>query len=93
MTFTKAIQILDYLIKKKTEREADFLDPKHSWNQSNEKILKDTISIISGFMQDEINSLQIVRSQIVPDCKHPKEDIDLDPETKKPYCMACNWDL
>jgi len=93
MTVKKVIQIVDYLIKRKTERKSDFLDPKHSWNQSNEKILKDIISIISGFMQEEINSLEMVRNQIVPDCKHPKEDIDLDPETKQPYCMGCNLDL
>jgi len=44
MTIKNAIKILDYLIKKKTERKSDFLDPKQSWNQSNEKILKDIIS-------------------------------------------------
>ena len=91
MTNKKAIQILDYLIEKKAERKSDFLDPKHSWNQGNEKILKDTISIISGFMQDEIYSLQTIRKELVPDCTHPPEMQDICEGQK--YCMDCNMDL
>lgn len=92
MANQKTSQILDCLIKKKIERRSDFLDSGHSWNQGNEKILKDVISIISGLMQDEIDSLQIVRKQLVPDCKHPKKLRDIDPDGM-PYCTGCNQDL
>jgi len=40
-----------------------------------------------------LENLQKIRKELVPNCKHPKKDRDLDPSTRKPYCMACNWDL
>ncbi|MGC1709517.1 MAG: hypothetical protein WA799_06935 [Nitrosotalea sp.] len=93
MTIQKTIKILDYLITKRMERKTDFLDAKHSWNQNGDgKILKDIILLISGCMQDEINSLQMVRKQLVPKCKHPKKFRDIDPDGK-PYCVGCNLDL
>jgi len=92
MTIQKTINILDYLITNRIERKTDFLDAKHSWNQKDGQILKDIILMISGCMQDEINSLQVVRKQLVSDCKHPKKFRDIDPDGK-PYCVGCNLDL
>jgi len=92
MTIKKTIQLLDYLIEKKTERKSDFLNQKHSWNQTDEKILKDAVSIVSRLMQDEIDSLEMVRKQLFPKCRHPKKFRDIDPEGKL-YCVGCNLDL
>jgi hypothetical protein len=91
MTIQKTIKILDYLITKRIERKTDFLDAKHSWNQNGGEILKDTILTISNCMEDEINSLQMVRKQLVSDCKHPKKMHDICEGRK--YCMTCNMDL
>lgn len=92
MTIQKTIKILDYLIAIKIDMKTDFLDVKQSWNQNGGEILKDIILIISGCMQSEINSLQMVRKQLVSNCKHPKKFRDIDPDGK-PYCVGCNLDL
>lgn len=90
MTVKKAIQILDWWIdhKQKTIEKL-----RKDWNIDDINKTTGTEKIIFDAEKTEISNLEVIKKELVPDCKHPKEDIDLDPETKKPYCMACNLDL
>ena len=90
MTTKKAVQIVEMLLEKKTSLKRDLAKSENDWGND----------IVGSFIQTELTSLtneiawlQILKKEIAPDCKHPKEDIDLDPSTKKPYCVACNWGL
>ena len=91
MTVKKAIEILDWILKNKTKTVEEFYKPNilHSKFDLSENLYRTLLMIA----ESDIYSLEALKKQLVPDCKHPKEDIDLDPTTKKPYCMACNLDL
>lgn len=92
MTFKKAVQMLEEFVRIKTRYRDDMANPYSSWNTGWEPV-----RILAKEMVDEtsreIEVLEIIKQEIVPNCKHPKEDRDLDPSTRKPYCTACNWDL
>ena len=92
MTLRKAVQMLDAFVRIKTRYRDDMANPYSSWNTSWE-----SVRMLAKEMTDEasieIEVLELIKQELVPNCKHPKEDRDLDPSTKKPYCMACNWDL
>jgi len=89
MTVKNAIKILDFVIQNKTKMKEGFL--KKDWGK--ESMVLGVVSSVLKCIDTDLYNLEVIKKQLVPDCKHPKEDIDLDPETKKPYCMACNWDL
>jgi hypothetical protein len=91
MTTKKAIQILDWILNNKTKTIEELYKPNiiDSKYDLSENLYRTLLKIA----ETDIYNLEVVKKQLVPDCTHPKEDIDLDPETKKPYCTACNWDL
>lgn len=92
MTAKTAAEMLENFIKIKTEYRNDRSNPYRSWNVGYEPlqvIAKEMVSETSK----EIEVLEMIRQEIVPTCTHPKEDRDLDPDTRKPYCTACNWVL
>ena len=91
MTVKKAIEILDWILNNKTKTVEEFLKPEIINAKSD--IGMDLYRTILHVTETDINNLNALKEQLVPDCKHPKEDRDLDPVTKKPYCMACNLDL
>mgnify|MGYP001565688006 CR=1 FL=1 len=86
MTIQKAISILDWWIDQK-KRGMEKL--KKEWNYSDDthgiaKILLDADTTI-------IANLDLIRSELVPNCKHPKKMHDTCHGQK--YCMTCNMDL
>ena len=89
MTTKKAIEILDFVIQNKTKMKEGFL--KEVWGK--ESMVLGVVSSALKCIDADLYNLEVIKKQLVPNCKHPKENIDLDPETRKPYCMACNWDL
>ena len=86
MTVKKAIKILDWWINQKKEAvgklkiEWDFQNDSHGVG----KILLDMDQII-------ISNLEIIRRELVPNCKHPKKMRDT--VNGQLYCMNCNFDL
>ncbi|HSB57265.1 MAG TPA: hypothetical protein VLD38_05615 [Nitrosopumilaceae archaeon] len=90
MTVKKGIEILDWWIYHKQKVMTQL---KNDWHYES----FDEGTCVSKMLYEaermDIENLQLIRKQLVPNCNHPKEDLDLDPDTKMPYCMACNWDL
>ena len=84
MTLKKGIKILDWWIKnreekiKELETDFNFNDPEIP------KILLDNEKTI-------IENLKLIRKEIVPNCKHPKNMRDTCKGVV--YCMNCNLDL
>ena len=87
MTIKKAIKILDWWIKQKTQsieklqKEWVFSDDTHSMA----KIILEVDKTI-------IANLESVRNELIPNCSHPKKMQDIDSKGNR-YCMDCNWDL
>lgn len=84
MTLKKGIKILDWWINEreesiqKLETDFNFNDPEIP------KILLDNEKTI-------IANLKLIRKEIVPNCKHPKNMRDKCKGVV--YCMSCNLDL
>jgi len=84
MVIKKAITMLDLWINQREEKIQE-LDTKFNFKDSelhttlleNEKII--------------INNLKLIRKEIIPNCKHPKNMRDTCKGVK--YCMDCNMDL
>ena len=91
MTSKKAIKILDWLIEQQTNRAEGFVDPKHSWNQGFD-CMRDLAKSLSESIQNEIDILQILKKELIPNCKHPKRMQDIDSDRNR-YCMNYNLDL
>lgn len=91
MTTKKAIKILDWFIEQQTNRAEEFVDPKKLWNKDYD-FMRDFAHSISDSIQNEVKVLQILRKELVPNCKHPKKMQDIDSNGNR-YCMNCNWDL
>lgn len=91
MTVKKAIKILDWLIEQETNRAKGFVDSKHSWNQDFD-CLKDLAKSLSDSIKNEVTVLKILKKELVPKCRHPKNMQDKDSNCNR-YCMNCNLDL
>lgn len=91
MTVKKATEILEWMLNNKTKTVKEFYEPEilNAKYDTSEKLYR-TLKLIE---ETDIHNLQAIKEQLVSKCKHPKKMRDLDPETKKPYCMACNLDL
>ena len=86
MTIQKAISILDWWIDQK-KRGMEKL--KKEWNYSD-----DTHGIAKTLLDADttiIANLDLIRKELVPNCKHPKKMHDTCQGQK--YCMTCNMDL
>ena len=77
MTLQKAIKILGMLIEQETILAKGMINAKNSWNQDFD-CLRVLAKSLADNIQNEIMSLQIIREQIIPKCKHPKNMQDRD---------------
>ncbi len=84
MTVKKAIKILDWWINQR-EEQIKKLDTEYKFNDSEiTKVLFENEKTI-------IDNLKLIKKEIVPNCKHPKNMRDKC--GGKEYCMNCNLDL
>lgn len=89
MTVKKAIQILDWWINHKKESMEKL---RKDWNIADIDKATGTEKIIFDAEKTEIYNLEVIKKELVPDCKHPKEWHDIDGTGQK-YCTGCNLDL
>jgi hypothetical protein len=90
LTLKKAVDIIDFTIKRKLEIREGFIDPTKSWNRGDPNI--SVVSTELGrILSEDVEILKLIRSQMIPKCKHPKKMRDYDGNGW--YCMNCNWDL
>jgi len=89
MTVKKAIEILDWILNNKTKTIEEFYKPNiiDSKYDLSENLYRTLLEIA----KTDVYNLEVVKKQLVPDCKHPKEMHDICEGQK--YCMACNMDL
>lgn len=88
MTTKKAVQIVDRFIENRTKHIADLQRPEHNWGCGiTAKMVEQDIAR----MTREIDVFKILRKEIAPNCKHPKEMHDICKGQK--YCVSCNMDL
>ena len=84
MTIKKAIKILDWWITQRTD-QIKKLDTQFKFNDSEiTKVLFENEKTI-------IDNLKLIKKEIVPNCKHPKNMRDKCGGME--YCMDCNLDM
>jgi len=91
MTVKKALKLLDFLIDYETRMHAAMSDPVKSWNVGDDSIGK-LAKTLSDCHKDNIQVLNIVKKELIPNCKHPKKMRDKTADGQW-YCMNCNMDL
>ena len=87
MTVQKAIKIIDWWLEHKKTTMDDF---KEKWRNSN-----DTYGVEKALMDSDktiIENLELIRKELVPNCKHPKKMRDRTANGQQ-YYMNCNLDL
>jgi len=89
MTVKKAIEILDWILNNKTKTIEEFYKPNiiDSKYDLSENLYRTLLEIA----KTDVYNIQVVKKQLVPDCKHPPEMHDICEGQK--YCMNCNMDL
>jgi len=85
MTVKKAIKILDWWIKQK-KIGIDKLKVDENFHD------KELEKTILHYDKTIISNLEVIRKELVPNCKHPKKMQDVDSNGNL-YCMDCNLDL
>jgi hypothetical protein len=88
MTSKKAVRIVDKFIENRTKHIAELQRPENNWGCG---IAATMVNQDIERMTHEISVFKILRKEIAPDCKHPKEMHDICKGQK--YCMNCNMDL
>ena len=88
MTSKKAVQMLDEFVRIKTAYIDDMANPHSSWNTGWESIRMLAKEMIYETSQ-EIEVLELIRQELVLNCKHPPEMHDVCKGQK--YCMDCKW--
>jgi len=88
MTVKKAIEILDWWINHKRQSMEQL---KVEWNYDSDKVTELAKSLMHS-EETAIYNLEKIKTELVPNCKHPKKMIDTLPDGQK-YCMNCNLDL
>lgn len=91
MVSKKAVEILDFLIDYETKMHTAMSDPSKSWNIGNDSIGK-LAKTLSDCHKDNIRVLNIIKKELVPNCKHPKKMRDKTPNGQW-YCTNCNMDI
>jgi hypothetical protein len=89
MTVKKAIEILDWWINHKKQSMEHF---RKEWNFENYDKATGVAKLLFESDKVAISNLETIRTELVPDCKHPKKMIDRLPDGTQ-YCMNCNMDL
>ena len=88
MTVKKAIGILDWWINYKKQSMEELLK---KWNYNPEKPT-DVEKLLIETTGTELYNLEIIRAQLIPNCKHLKKYQDK-MKNGTLYCMNCNMDL
>jgi len=88
MTTKKAVQIVDMFIEKKSKLKADLQRPENNWGHG---VAAEMVASDIERLTREVDWLNVLRKEIAPDCKHPKEMHDICEGQK--YCTGCNMDL
>lgn len=83
MSVKNAIKLLDWWITK-GEEQIKKLETDYKFNSEIQKILFDNEKTV-------IKNLILIKKELVPNCKHPKNMQDTCDGVK--YCMSCNLDL
>jgi len=91
MTVKKSLQLLDFLIDYETRMHTAISDPSKSWNIGNDSIGK-LAKTLSDCHKDNIRVLNIIKKELITNCKHPKKMRDRTSDDQW-YCMNCNLDL
>lgn len=87
MTVKKAIKIIDWWIDHKKTTMENF---KEKWKDSDDAFgMEKTILDVDRTI---IGNLELIRKELVPNCKHPKKMRDKNADGQW-YCMNCNLDL
>jgi hypothetical protein len=87
----KALKLLDFLIEDETRMYNGMSDPAKSWNTGDDNFKK-LAKILSDCHKDNIQVLNIIKKELIPNCKHPKKMRDKTADGQL-YCMNCNYDL
>ena len=90
MTTKKAIKILSWVLDNKTKTVKEFYEPELLRAKS--ELCADLYRTLLKTTETDIYNLQVVKEQLIPNCKHPKKMRDRAPDGKW-YCMNCNLDL
>ncbi len=91
MTIKKALKLLDFLIEYETRVYNGMSNPAKSWNIGDDSIGK-MAKTMSDCHKDNIRVLNIIKKELIPNCKHPKKMRDKTANGQW-YCMNCNYDL
>lgn len=91
MTVKKALKLLDFLIEYEEKMQNTMSDPTKSWNIGGDNIVK-LAKTLSSCHKDNVRVLNIIKKELVPNCKHPKKIRDKTANGQW-YCMSCNLDL
>jgi len=75
-----------------THKNQGMEELKTKWNYQNNDGATGVAKIIFDMDETILRNLEKIRSELVPDCKHPKNMRDRSPDVQW-YCMACNLDL
>lgn len=91
---SQSIKIIDYLIQYFLRHANGFENMAKDWD---EDVLARVAKAIASNDRDIVKGLQLLKKTVkkelkLPNCKHPKKDIDITSEGQK-YCMNCNSDL
>ena len=89
MTVKKAIKILDWWIADKKDGMEEL---KQKWNYQKYDDATGVAKIIFDMDKTILYHLEKIRSELVPNCKHPKKMRDRTSDGQW-YCMNCNFDL
>ena len=89
MTVKKAIKILDWWISHKNQGMKEL---KTKWNYREYDDATGVAKIIFDMDKTILYNLEKIRSELVPNCKHPQKMRDRSPDGQW-YCMSCNLDL
>lgn len=89
MTVKKAIEILDWWINHKKQSMEQL---RQEWNFDDYDKATGIAQILLESDRVTISNLEKVRTQLVPNCKHPKKMRDRLSDGQW-YCMNCNLDL
>jgi len=89
MTVKKTIEILDWILKNKTKTIEEFYKP--GIIDATSEVCQNLYRTLLMIAETDVYNLEVVKKQLVPDCKHPKKMHDTCGGQK--YCMNCNMDL
>jgi len=87
MSVKKAIKILDWWIDQKKHGMKKL---QNEWTDSENDY--DVTRTLLSVDKTIVANLETIRSELIPNCKHPMNMQDMDP-TGHRYCMNCNLDL